>query len=80
MDQNKIEASQSFERLVSWSLAISAGTLLWFSGNFDKFTVKCDQGNTSIPHHTLFIIALVALCISSFFFWYNSVEIILYKI
>jgi hypothetical protein len=64
--RNPIEESiQSFERIMGWALAVSVGTLLWFAGNFDKFTIKCNEGNTFIPYNNLFIIIIILLSASS---------------
>lgn len=69
------ESIQSFEKIISWGLAISAGTLLWFAGNFDKFTIKCDQGNVSIPFHLLYFFSLFILSISSLSFGFIQLKL-----
>jgi hypothetical protein len=74
--KNPFEDSiQSFEKLISWGLAISAGTLLWFAGNFDKFTIRCDQGNTSVPFHFLYLSTISILSISSLSFGFIQLRL-----
>jgi hypothetical protein len=69
------ESIQSFEKIISWGLAISVGSLLWFAGNFDKFTIKCDQGNTSIPFHLLYFSAVSVLSISTLSFGFIQLKL-----
>jgi hypothetical protein len=77
--KNPFEKSlASFERFVNWGLAISAGTLLWFMGNFDKFTTRyinpVDGASfvlrSALPNKWLFILSMALLFISVVIFAY----------
>ena len=73
----------SFERFVNWGLAISVGTLLWFIGNFDKFTTRYVYhiDNTtyllksSLPNKYLFISSIVLLSFSAIVFVFFRVKL-----
>jgi hypothetical protein len=52
------DTTDSFIKVVSWGLAISAGTLLWIMGSFDKFIINnCpDTCNSFIPSKLYFLL------------------------
>lgn len=58
-----------FNRLDNWCIAISAGTLLWFMGNFSRFVVKASDGATEyIPQRYYYVLFLVLFFISTLIF------------
>jgi len=60
---------QVYHRLANWCIVISAGTLLWSIGNFDKFIIKYPDGITGyMPHKTLYITFLVLFIIATIIF------------
>ncbi len=82
--KNPLEKSlASFERFVNWGLAVSAGTLLWFVGNFDKFTTRyintVDDSSfvikSALPNKWLFVLSMVLLFISAAIFAYFRIKL-----
>ena len=60
-------ARRVYNRISNWCVAISAGTLLWSIGNFDKFIVKA--GVTEyIPHREIYILFLCLFFASTVIF------------
>lgn len=58
-----------FNRLDNWCIAISAGTLLWFMGNFFRFIVKAADGVTEyIPFREVYILFLVLFFLATITF------------
>lgn len=58
-----------FNKLDNWCIAISAGTLLWFVGNFNKFIVKAADGVTEyIPHREFYVLFLILFFLSTVIF------------
>lgn len=52
-------ARRVYHRISNWCIVISAGTLLWSMGNFDKFIVKAADGVTDyIPYRLVYILFL----------------------
>lgn len=81
--KNPFEKSlASFERFINWGLAISTGTLLWFIGNFDKFTTKSIYQNESssfalksaLPNKYIFIMSIIVLFASVLILSYFRVK------
>jgi len=59
-----IKTIGSFERIVTWFLAITIGTLLWMLSNFDKFNLP----NTSpplMPHKDMYMLSIFFIALSS---------------
>lgn len=48
-----------YHKISNWCVAISAGTLLWSIGNFDKFIIKGADGVTEyVPYRSIYILFL----------------------
>jgi hypothetical protein len=48
-----------YHKISNWCIAISAGTLLWSIGNFDKFIIKAADGVTEyMPYRSVYILFL----------------------
>lgn len=59
-----IKTLGSFERIITWFLAIAIGTLLWMLSNFDKFNLP----NTSpplMPHKDMYMLSIFFIALSS---------------
>jgi len=62
-------ARRVYHRISNWCIVLSAGTLLWSMGNFDKFTVKAADGITDyIPNRAVYILFLVLFFVSTVIF------------
>jgi preprotein translocase subunit SecE len=60
------QSRDSFLKIVQWFLAISTGTLLWFSGNFDKYKITANINTTTahvafMPMKELYFLSLFLL-------------------
>lgn len=74
-----IEIYDMYNKQLTWFFAISAGTLLWLLGNFDKFTIS----DGSMPYKIIYMISITSVATSTFmlagfqglFFW-NQKDII----
>jgi|WetSurSiteA1Bulk_404760.scaffolds.fasta_scaffold111230_2 hypothetical protein len=64
------DTTESFIKMISWGLAISAGTLLWVMGSFEKFMTNIcpDTCNSFIPSKYYFIAASLLILISTICF------------
>lgn len=63
------QSRDSFLKIVQWFLAISTGTLLWFSGNFDKYKIATEANATTthvafMPMKELYFLSLFLLMLS----------------
>jgi hypothetical protein len=58
-----------YHKISNWCIIISAGTLLWSMGNFDKFIVKAADGVTNyMPHREVYILFLSFFFVSTVIF------------
>ena len=63
---NTIRTLDSFNKITTWFLAISMGTLLWALSNFDKFRIP----NTSppiMPYKEIYTMSIILIGLSSIF-------------
>lgn len=71
-----IEIYEIYNKQLTWFFAISAGTLLWLLGNFDKFTIS----DGSMPYKIIYMYSIVSVGTSTLmlagyqglFFWNQS--------
>jgi hypothetical protein len=59
-----------YHKISEWFVVISAGTLLWSMGNFDKFLVKATDGTYYMPHMYYYLLFLVLFSLSTAIFSY----------
>jgi hypothetical protein len=68
------QSRDSFLKIVQWFLAIGTGTLLWFSGNFDKFKITSGSVGDNTTTYDVFM-PMKELYFSSLFLLVLSVII-----
>jgi hypothetical protein len=59
-----IKTIGSFERIITWFLAITIGTLLWMLSNFDKFNLP-DTSPPLMPHKDMYMLSIFLIALSS---------------
>lgn len=57
---------ESFNRIITWFLAITIGTLLWVLSNFDKFNIS-DTSPPLMPNKEIYMLSIFLIALSSIF-------------
>jgi hypothetical protein len=55
---------ERYGSIIDWSLAICAGTLLWFSGYYDNLPFGPCKECHAVPHAIAFMIAIVCFALT----------------